>query len=355
MYLIYKILKEIRYIMRSKSMKRLITLAILIVLIALLGSRVFAFEVQTDTKLFEVEDVLNDGLNTGSLNDYYFFMFQDNYYKGEYTYTCYFFPKTTYNDNSFFYDNDKYYHCTIEGESYFYFQRYKCTDLSTSTPLLTALTGEYNYGRYHNTYSNILNFFNIENNKQALIYTNFYLPSKYEHDFENYEVFISPTEQTQGSVRIYTNWFNPDYQSYYAVSIVTNPDTSESLPIEMETEESSYGNRQYRYFFDVTSNGDYDIVFSFTYNDYRNIKVIRQTISNITTQQGGGTGGNEGGGTGERRSTRRRNIRTAVVEQKEEKLGAVLTIPPKTILKILMKFNRGLLTQILQSIIKHKQ
>lgn len=354
MYLIYKILKEIRYIMRSKSMKRLITLAILIVLIALLGSRVFAFDVTDENSTtYYFEDFISSNLNTSTnIDDYNVFIFEHSMNIAE-RYLVFFIEKQYSDTCYFYYDvNSKgkiTYYLTAPSSTCKVFQAYYDEPTNQITKKFRSASSMYYAvdGGTHSLASTSAGY--------SFLYSTLELISYGEYLTSGYNVYLSTEEQTKGSVKLYTNYFNTEYQDRYAVSIVTNSDSAESLSIEMETETNPENSNLYRYYFDITSNGDYDVAFRYTYNDNMSLKVIRKTVSNIVTQSGTGGGGETGGETGERRSTRRRNIRTAVVEQKEEKLGAVLTIPPKTILKILMRFNRGLLTQILQSIIKHKQ
>ena len=98
----------------------------------------------------------------------------------------------------------------------------------------------------------------------------------------DYEIFLSTEEETSEPVIAYTNWLDYENFSNYAVHIVLNPNTSESLNITDLPYEVDNENNLFRYYFEIEENGDYMFVFSFTYNDFNDIQTVTTTVSSIS-------------------------------------------------------------------------
>lgn len=294
MDIIYILFKELRYILRNRFVKKYISFAIIIILLTILCSRVFAIDNDFNFDNDFIENFVpftdNQGVCLSSENCY-FVVRQDNY-----GYYVYFLPKehfeNAYLHTESFLDSSGYQNWNVGGVDDESFYCYGCYFKKSGSQYVYRDSRSYR-GLQHSGGTE----FHIELFLPSqLIYTDLPLYTNFQISMESYEVFVSTTEQTESPVRIYTNWFDNQYRGNYAVSIITNPDSVSALSIEMEVEGNPAGNSQYRYYFDVTSNGDYDIVFSLTYQDYRSINIIRKSVTNIISQStGGGQGENEGG------------------------------------------------------------
>lgn len=303
MYLIYKILKEIRYIMRSKSMKRLITLALLIVLLSMLCSRVFAIDSDIvynedfPDKIVFFTDSGGNSFNSVNCN---LIIIQDRY-----GYNVFFFPKETVIDpycvvdnltdnsgktmvnvysNSFTTEDVYFYSCYFKksGNDYVYKDSKYYYQISKGTSLNITLNVGFVY-------------------PSSIVYSSMPIYNSLQSSIRNCQVYLSTEEETDGSIHLYTNDFSNNLAQYYNVSIITNAGSNSALTIAMDTENPTSGNSSfYRYGFDITSNGTYAVVFTLSFDDYTDTQTITKIISNITS------GDNTGGGIERRRRNRRR-------------------------------------------------
>lgn len=314
MYLIYKILKEIRYIMRSKSMKRLITLALLIVLLSMLCSRVFAFELtQYDNSVLTFDDfnISSMGINTATDIDNYSVLVLDtkntvNAHNARYW--VYFFPKQNVEDlkliSKTFEDVQSsskilYLHSsTRENFTYYigyynksgdkYVKKYGLIDVTTN------FSGDYSL---HSLFNGSSGWNIIYNSSIDTLLLD-------ELKYCNYSLSLSTTEQTTEHVFIYTNWLQHSQANNYNIYMEMYPDTENVLNVVLNTETNIENINEYRYYFEAEENGNYRFVFYYDNGDYFNLQSKNITISNIVSSSSGV--GSETGGNEQRRRNRRR-------------------------------------------------
>ena len=282
---IYKILSCIRFLFRNKKIKKYLTIAMISILLSMLCSRVFAFNVvdenQNSLTFGDINESELDTLN--NINDYNIFIFDlhtTSVYNSQYRV---FFISKEYTDNySYFIYDDRTTTTT-----------YKLSAPSANCRLYSAYysfdNGIYNYATgsldyYSKNPSNNLTTLVVNS---TLVYSSMDVISYGEYLSGGYTVYSSTDEPNQESVTLYTNWFSIDYSSNYAVHMVMYPNTENSLNVTLPTEINELGTA-YRYYFEAEENGDYEFVFRYmSDNDYFSVKTINKTVSNIVSSFSG--------------------------------------------------------------------
>ena len=298
MYLIYKILKEIRYIMRSKSMKRLITLAILIVLLALFCSRVFAFELSTAGQTLEFSDFSTNGFNTATdIANYNILVLdlQNTANAWESRYWVWFLPAEQTNNLRFIYDPSSP-RISLENFEFEETLTYYCAYYNKSGDRFVK-----KYGPSKKTASNANDIY-FNGQTFDIIYSNLSVISSNIYAYCNFSLSLSTEEQTEAPVYIYTNWLDWSKASNYDIYMEMYPDTDEHLNVVLNTERSIEDTSKYRYYFPAEENGEYKFHFKYEEGNDWYITTKYITVSNIVTNTGGGATGE----TGERRRRNRR-------------------------------------------------
>lgn len=292
MYLVYKILSCLRYLLHKKKIKKLITLAMIIVLLSMLCSRVFAFELEVDSGDSLTFDDISE-LNTSSnINDYYIIIFdlKNTSNARSSRYWAYFFPKSTFNDFVFAYDiystdNISYYSINFLANTSI---TYYCVFYNKNNNKFVKRNG---WSETRATDVNgFLSYFNGKTSEHDVFYCNFDMTTLFLANLQDFSVTLSTEEQTEGPLYLYTNYFDTNYSSNISASVVLYPDTPESLVIDLSntTEVNPENATRYRYYFEVPENGVYDVVFNFNYNDYFNTRTIRKTVTNLIVKPSGG-------------------------------------------------------------------
>lgn len=298
MDLIYRLLKEIRFIFRNRQIKKFITFALVMILLSMLCSRVFAFELSVAGETLEFSDFSTNGFNTATDIDNYNVLVLDlknTANAWESRYWVYFLPAEQTNDLRFIYNSN------IQRIS---LEIFEFEEPITYYRAFYNKSGDNYIKKYGPNVGTTNNGNNIYFNGQTfdIIYSNLPVISSNIYSYCNFNLSLSTEEQTEGPVYIYTNWLEWSKASNYDIYLEMYPDTEQHLNTVLNTERSIEDTSKYRYYFPAEENGEYKFHFKYEEGDDWYITTKYITISNIITNTGGG----EQGGTGERRRRERK-------------------------------------------------
>lgn len=259
MDLIYRLLKNLRYLFKDRNIKKIFTIAIIIMLLSMVYSCVFATDVT----------VKNNTFTMGSyFDDKYFIAYESNNYY--YPYGCVvgtdIFTMTEDTNKFVAYCENGYvnYNNGASGNVY------TTSDGNGIYVLYTNTKDVYDFSVNKIAFSN----FDVYDSNGTLLHK-----SDMKKTYQ-YTVELSTEQTTTEPLIVYTNWFDNSDFGDFAIHIVQDYDTEEALNIEMSYEVDENTN-QFRYYHTITRNGNYMLVFRRGSGGNLDIQTIEFTVSNI--------------------------------------------------------------------------